>query len=138
MSGKLEEIQKTLGMLLEHSKHTNESIQRVEQKIDNHIGEENKVYEYAAQKVKHSENRLRIMTENAVEDCKERLVKAEANCAPAHLEKSVNGLYAFVALILIASVTFFLMTISKTNDTKAIPVVEKRDPQIEVVDSLDN
>ena len=137
MTKELLEIQKTLGMLLENSKHTKESINRVEEKIDQHIGEEGKAFEYASDKVKHSENRLRVLNSNAVTDYKERLNKVEKGCAPAYLEKSVNGLYAFVALILIASVTFFLMTISTHNDNNKQPVVaEKRKSAIEVGDSL--
>ena len=137
------DIQKTLGMLLENSTHTKDTIIRLEEKMDNHIGQEQKIYDYAAKKVKHSENRIKMITDDAIVDCKERLVKVEKDCAPAWITLAVKGLYGLVSLILVAAVTFFFASLSNTSEDekKANIAVDKRENNIEVVDTaqtLDN
>ena len=137
MSDNLLKIEKSLGMLIEHSKHTTDSIKRLEDKLDDHINKEQIIYDHVSSKVKHSENRLRILTESAIIDCKERLVKVEKDCAPAWITLAVKGLYGLVSLILIASVTFFFASISNApeDEKKSNTEADKRENNIEVVDT---
>jgi len=112
MSKELEEINRRLGELLANSEHTKKSISSIEDRLNDHIDKDGRVYSHIDKKVKHAENRLKLLIDSNDLEVNKKCSSVEMNCAPRFLEKQMNAIWSLVALILIGSVSYFAIHVA--------------------------